>query len=1034
MAGNDHRDQSNAPTSEPGCQAGPLKDALDQLAERIAEADRRNTAVLRELQDRVVALGDRANAARAALPPRYAAAFERVEDAMAALADRLGDTEADRVALPHAAADPMVGRQFRDADVDAPPATVADEATREVRRAMGRYEPQGHVAPPALRSAMSAAADGDWVRVEPPGMHDRGHEQTAPEDDALWAPQTADALASHYHDPAPEPQLAADQWPTMHRDEPAAPVDRFAAAPLAAHAAGSAAIERTWLEDKLAEVAERVEHSLADINPHNSFLAIGERFDQLEQRFGTALDDVATRHDLEGLRLVENQIGELFSHLDRTQAQLGRLDAIEGQLEDLRARLSDEHLSRLAGGEGPNEEHMLAIADAAAERVAQQMDERLSAFQPMAASHQVSDGGSDAAIADLAGMLQDYMSERRSGDANAAEALDTLQQAMQQLLDRLEALESAQVQPAATAHAHPAPHLHIDAPAMPASHPRATQHFEEPTPPRAASAGPRSVVEEARAAARAASAVSGAGSRPTLQVAEDDIQSEPPREFARRTTAPAVDHAENGAVWTQSNGESDRKAFIAMARRAAERASNGAAPAAASVTAEDEIAPAASSLRQRISNIAGSKSSAPGDKAASRGIRPSVFMVASLAAFALAGYWLISGSKFRSMMPGVGIERRAPTASPVRTKAPAGLPQKAPTQGPASAEPDAGTAPVEGEGPAAPRQRGNDKHEELGGTPGAAPERSSSLDLGTEGGIFERGITVDGGSREVDPNALERARRQVEVASQSTRLGHQLAAQGSPAIHTAAARELREAISGEVPAPATATAADTRGARAIEMPPATIAPLSVRMAASKGDAAAQLEIATRFAEGKGVSQDFGQAAIWYQRAAAQGLPAAQYRLAALYERGLGVEADGARARLWYKRAAEQGNVRAMHNLAVLSASRAGGSPDYPAAVQWFTEAAKRGLADSQYNLGILNESGLGVPKNSIDAYKWYSLAARSGDKEAIRRRDAMKAKMQPADLRAADAQVISWRALPIEGRANDTQAASAAWRGRTQVR
>jgi localization factor PodJL len=92
-------------------------------------------------------------------------------------------------------------------------------------------------------------------------------------------------------------------------------------------------------------------------------------------------------------------------------------------------------------------------------------------------------------------------------------------------------------------------------------------------------------------------------------------------------------------------------------------------------------------------------------------------------------------------------------------------------------------------------------------------------------------------------------------------------------------------------------------------------------------------------------------------------------------------------------------------------------------LQWFTEAASRGLSDSQYNLGILYESGRGVPANNIEAYKWYALAARSGDKDATRRRDAVRTKLDRSGIRDADALVIQWRARPIEASANDSRVA-----------
>ena len=48
------------------------------------------------------------------------------------------------------------------------------------------------------------------------------------------------------------------------------------------------------------------------------------------------------------------------------------------------------------------------------------------------------------------------------------------------------------------------------------------------------------------------------------------------------------------------------------------------------------------------------------------------------------------------------------------------------------------------------------------------------------------------------------------------------------------------------------------------------------------------------AEGKGTTQNFKDAAKWYQRSAAKGFVQAQYRLGTLDERGLGLKADQAR--------------------------------------------------------------------------------------------------------------------------------------------
>ena len=138
---------------------------------------------------------------------------------------------------------------------------------------------------------------------------------------------------------------------------------------------------------------------------------------------------------------------------------------------------------------------------------------------------------------------------------------------------------------------------------------------------------------------------------------------------------------------------------------------------------------------------------------------------------------------------------------------------------------------------------------------------------------------------------------------------------------------------------------------------------ALRTAAAHGDALAQLEVATRFAEGDGVAKDHKLAFAWYERAAMRGLATAQFRLAAYYERGVGVAIDSERAKIWYRRAAEQGHVRSMHNLAVLVVGSGKDDADYAAAAHWFQQAADRGLSDSQFNLAVLYAHGRGVAKD-----------------------------------------------------------------------
>ena len=215
--------------------------------------------------------------------------------------------------------------------------------------------------------------------------------------------------------------------------------------------------------------------------------------------------------------------------------------------------------------------------------------------------------------------------------------------------------------------------------------------------------------------------------------------------------------------------------------------------------------------------------------------------------------------------------------------------------------------------------------------------------------------------------------------------------------------------------------------RQAAMPPARIGPQSLRMAAARGNPAAQTEVASRFAKGTGVDKNLKKAAEWYGRAAAQSFAPAQYRLGALHERGLGVKKDIALARTWYRRAAEQGNIRAMHNLAVLYTRTDAKGQDYTSAKNWFHEAARHGLADSQFNLGILYESGLGATKNAAEAYKWFTLAARQGDTEAVKRRELVRVKLSARSLSAVERTLKLWTPAKVNQAANKTGQPRGGW-------
>ena len=69
--------------------------------------------------------------------------------------------------------------------------------------------------------------------------------------------------------------------------------------------------------------------------------------------------------------------------------------------------------------------------------------------------------------------------------------------------------------------------------------------------------------------------------------------------------------------------------------------------------------------------------------------------------------------------------------------------------------------------------------------------------------------------------------------------------------------------------------------------------------------------------GKGVEQDYQQAAYWYGKAATQGYAPAQTHLAYLYASGKGVGQDLQQAIAWYQKAAAQGDADAQKGLQAL---------------------------------------------------------------------------------------------------------------------
>jgi localization factor PodJL len=977
MAENSNRDASGTvPEAKAGgatraaCAAGELKDLLQRIAGHIADADQRHDTVLRDMHQRLLHLGEDAQAVRDTVPAALSAAFSRIEEGLARLAERVGEGTdiANRPAnvIETPVAPPSATNLTRQAHLGSTGSWSWESAEASTHSS------------PALQSAMAPAnyhdrVQGGQIASVPVDVSAAIGETTdgLSAAEAEWDPASAEALTQAYEEVDHEnPGAAAAGAPVGHFNP------RSAITPDPPQL--GEANDNGWLEQRFAQIAARLEESLAAMRSDNSLPALEERFQVFEQRVSSALEEVATRTDVAGLRLIEAHIAELTQHIDHAQAQLARLDALEANLAHVAEHVSEERLAKLAGKPELTEEDITKLAAAVADRVS----ERSRAPEDAEAGRQVA-----TTLDELRGLIERLSSAQREADEQTAGALTTVQQAVVHLLDRIDALEQSR------------PSWHSDA--------------LDDSGPDAASTD-RSDDEQALArvyrhqARPAAQAAAGAATVATPAVAMSESQTDPATTLDQ--IAVGIEQARNAARAAQmseprstaEHGAPDgrrsdaspasREQFIAAARRAARQASG---PQQEEMTA----ARMASAARGRA------RLGEPVSILSRPGLLVAALVVVLIVGAGLTTYSLFKGGKSaateRSLLLLRDDEPRAFSQRDDEGRHGGDAPGLSPTSedraaAAAATEVEARDVTIIGDDEQAARRR-----QILDGRAVAPATAGIMLDTASIG----------------SPEEIARARQQRTMAQLSTKLG--AAQSGVQSIPAALIPTAPDQSAGGTPEP-------SRASQPLTLPPAAVGPLSLRMAAANGDPSAEFEVAARLAEGRGIQQDFKQAAVWYQRAAARGFAPAQYRLGTLYERGLGVKADLGRAKAWYKSAAEKGNVKAMHNLAVLDAS--GSSADFTSAARWFAEAAERGVRDSQFNLGVLFENGVGVSQDLKAAYKWFALAAQAGDKEALRRRDSLKTRLEASELAAAEALVRNWKAKPVDALVNDARAAGETWK------
>ena len=424
MRASEARDQIAA------CQAGDLKGLLHSIVDQLSEADRRHSDTLRQMQDKLANMGREAQSLRPRVPSQFSAAFERVEAGMSELAARVAEvSEGHSRASEHA--------------------PIAEFPLAAPAPAQTWLQPKQPEPPMALRSAADPNAQSVRRREEEASRAQGGIDtfdviESLPGNVANpWDQDAADALAGIY-----ESGEASFTPAFTSGDSVSNPAGTFApvmmAAPASQTSSGAAAmsgVDRSWLEARFSDISNHIEAQIKDIHHDQSFFALGQRLDQFERQFNSALEGVATHADVDGIRLIEAHMTELSGHLESAHQQLTRLEVIEDQLVGLADKLGDVHRAatanegqNLAGHDPAPAIDVHAVAKAAVQQAAAHFAE----IQPHA---QKVEG-----IDEVRNMIQRLMSDNRQGEENTTALLDTLQQAMIRLLDRVDAMELTQHQ------------------------------------------------------------------------------------------------------------------------------------------------------------------------------------------------------------------------------------------------------------------------------------------------------------------------------------------------------------------------------------------------------------------------------------------------------------------------------------------------------------------------------------------------------------------------------------------------------------
>ncbi len=157
---------------------------------------------------------------------------------------------------------------------------------------------------------------------------------------------------------------------------------------------------------------------------------------------------------------------------------------------------------------------------------------------------------------------------------------------------------------------------------------------------------------------------------------------------------------------------------------------------------------------------------------------------------------------------------------------------------------------------------------------------------------------------------------------------------------------------------------------------------TLRTQAAGGDVKAQVDLAVRYRDGKGVAKDDAEAMKWAHRAADSGNAEAIDFVGFAYLRGAVVKRNPAMAIAYFKAAAEQ-SAQAAFNLGQCYFGAQGTEQDIPKTLDWWKKAAERGHGRAASCAAMAYYSGEGVAPDAAQARRLAERAAELNDPSGL---------------------------------------------------